>query len=203
MAEIVTQGRGEVRRVADRARVQATFTGRAKDRAAAVEALATRVARVQVLLGRDGVTVESRRLSVHDAFDGRRRSGSAATQHYSLLVTDPEQLDDLIAELVTADPSWLHGPAWELADRAAPFGEAQRIAVADARGTAQGYVTALGGRLGPLVRLEDTSAQVGQVRHAVALKASAGPAAAVAELSLVPEEVTVAATCSATWELLA
>lgn len=204
MAQIVTQGRGEVRRVADRARLYVTFTGQAKDRVAAVDALATRVAPVESLLAGDGVTVETRRLGVHNAFDGRRRAGIAATQQYSILVTDLDRLDDLIAELVTADPTSLYGPEWALADRAAPFGEAQRIAVADARTTAQGYVDALAARLGPLVRLEDTSATGGRVRHAVAMAASGRAAsAAVPELSLVPEEVTVSASCSATWELLA
>ncbi|HEY1574968.1 MAG TPA: SIMPL domain-containing protein [Pseudonocardiaceae bacterium] len=203
MAQIVTQGRGEVHRVADRARVHAAFTVRAKDRVAAVDALATRVARVQVLLGRDGVTVESRRLSVHDAFDGRRRSGTAATQRYSILVVDLDQLDDLIAELVTADPSSLDGPFWDLADRSAAFGEAQRLAVADARGTAQGYADALAARLGPLVRLEDQSPGGGRTVHIARALSSRSAAPAVAELSLLPEEISVLANCSATWDLMA
>jgi uncharacterized protein len=200
MAQIVTQGRGEVARVADQVRVHTTFTMRAKDRVTAVDALATRVARVQVLLGRDGVTVESRRLFVHDAFDGRRRSGTAATQQFSILVSYLDQVDDLIAELLTADPASLDGPFWDLADRSVAFGDAQRLAVTDARETAQGYADALGARLGPLVRLEDQSPGGGRTVHiARALRRSAAPA--VAELSLIPEMVTVQANCSATWDL--
>ena len=133
-----------------------------------------RVARVQVL-GRDGVTVESRRLFVHDAFDGRRRSGTEATQQFSILVSYLDQVDDLIAD-------------------------AQRLAVTDARETAQGYADALGARLGPLVRLADQSPGGGRtVQIARALRRSAAPT--VAELSLIPEMVTVLANCSATWDL--
>jgi uncharacterized protein len=200
MAQIITHGSGEVRRIGDRARVSVVFTGRARERAAAVDALAARVAPVEAALTGAGVTVESRRLSVHDAFDGKRRSGTAADQHYSVLVTDPERLSDVIAELLVADPSALHGPSWHLGDRSGAFGEARRIAVADARAAAQGYADALAAELGPLVRLEDMSGRGAQATS-LAMRHRAG-APAVAELSLVPEEVTVSATCSTTWELL-
>jgi hypothetical protein len=203
MAQIITHGRGEVRKIADRARASATFAGHAKDRAAAVDALAARVASVEPILNGDGSTVESRRLWVRAAYDGKRRTGSMATQHYTVLVTDLERLDNVIAELVAADPASLSGPVWDLADRTESFGEARRIAVADARAAAQGYADALGGRLGPLIRLEDGSVAGRPVDISMAMASRRSGAPHVAELSLNPEEVTVTATCTTTWELLA
>ncbi|HEX4704261.1 MAG TPA: SIMPL domain-containing protein, partial [Pseudonocardiaceae bacterium] len=130
MAELVTTGNGEVERIADRADLRLSYSGRGRDRTAAVNELTKRIGTVEPLLERDGVQVRSRRLSVHDVWDGRRRSGAAAEQSYQLRITDVTVLDDLIAALVTTEPSGIDGPFWDQADQTEPAREAQRSAVA-------------------------------------------------------------------------
>ena len=202
---MVTTGSGEVERVADEATLQLRYTGSAKDRTGAVNELAKLTKLVEPLLDRPGVTVRSRQLFVHDRWDGRRRTGAMANQSYTVLVTDVDVLNDLVGELVVAEPASLAGPAWSLADRSEPFREAQRMAVEDARERTQGYADALGWRIGALLKLEDTS---GGVRHmpfaaAMARPGSRAPQEAyVADLSLEPQLVTVPANCTITWELL-
>jgi hypothetical protein len=204
MAELVTTGIGEVRRTADRARLSLRYTSRARDRTGAVDVLTRQVVPVVALLAGQGVTQESSRLFVHDVWDGKRRGGAEATQHYTALVTDLAILDDLIGQLVLTEPADLRGPAWELADRSAAYREAQAAAVAAARDTADGYAAALGARLGRLTRLDDTSPPGQAVPMAFAAKSSArrtsGPPD-IAELALEPESVTVSAMCSITWEI--
>lgn len=207
MAEMVTTGNGEVERVADQATVQLRYTGIAKDRTGAVNELAKVTKKIEPLLERPGVTVRSRQFFVHDRWDGKRRTGALANQAYTILVTDVEVLNDLVSELIVAEPASFAGPAWNLADRSEPFREAQRMAVEDARERAQGYADALGGRVGALLRLEDNS---GGVRHMpfaarseISLLRGGAPQADVADLSLEPQLVTVPATCTVTWELQA
>jgi uncharacterized protein YggE len=201
MAELVTTGHGEVERTADQAGVALRYASRSKERTAAVQGLTRRMATVEPIVTRPGVVVRSRRLSVHDVWEGKRRSGAEATQSYALLVTDVSVLNDLLGELVTTEPAHLDGPHWELADRTAAHREAQRDAVADGRASAQGYADALGARLGPLLRLEDTSpGRLRETFHTMALSSGSGPA--IAELSLEPQLVTVVALCSLTWALL-
>jgi uncharacterized protein YggE len=205
MAELVTTGQGEVERTADQADFVVRYAHRAKDRTAAVDGLAKRIGKVEPFLDRDGVTISSRRLSVHDVWEGKRRTDAEATQVYSLLVTDITVLNELVGDLILTEPRQLDGPDWTLADRTTAYREAQTAAVADARATAQGYADALGARLGQLQRLDDTSP--GQARPAMygavrALSYRKGQAPDVAELSLEPQPVTVQAMCSITWELL-
>ncbi|HEX5401112.1 MAG TPA: SIMPL domain-containing protein [Pseudonocardiaceae bacterium] len=203
MAELVTTGNGEVERIADQAGLTLRYTNRGKDRTTAVDALTRRIAAVEPLLERDGVTVRSRRLAVHDVWERRRRTGAEASQAYVLLVTDVTVLNDVVGELVTTEPSELHGPNWELADPSDARREAQREAVADARTTALGYADALGSRLGKLVRVDDSSPGYVPLRYSArAMAASPGGAPDIAELSLEPQPVTVSAMCSITWELL-
>src|ERR1700742_1833937 len=105
MAELVTTGHGDVERIADQAELTLRYTTRAKDRATAVDTLATRIETVEPVLARAGVTVRSRTLSVHDSWNGRHRTGASAGQSYLLLVTDVAVLNDLIGDLVTTEPS--------------------------------------------------------------------------------------------------
>src|SRR5688500_16165778 len=96
VADVVTQGTGKVERTADRAEVNVSFDAVGANRGEATSALNQKVAGVEPLLDRPGVEVRSRRLSVHDNWDGTRRAGSQASQHYVIRVTDPEQLDMLL-----------------------------------------------------------------------------------------------------------
>ncbi|HEX3789166.1 MAG TPA: SIMPL domain-containing protein [Pseudonocardiaceae bacterium] len=201
MAEVVTSGTGEVERIADRAQLQLRYTATAKDRSGAVATLSARIAKVERVLERPGVEIRTRRLSVHDTWDGKRRNGAAADQFYLLRITELGGLDDLIGELIGTEPTTLDGPNWELAQDAEARREAQRLAVHEAMATARGYTDALGGQLGPLVRITDESGPAGaaSVRH-MALRSSAPAGPSVAELNLEPQSITVAARCTATWE---
>lgn len=207
MAELTTAGFGQVERIADQAALTLRYASRAKDRVAAVDTLTKLVAPAEAVLRRDAVTIRSRRMSTHDVWVGRRRSATDASQSYDVLVTDVTILDELLNALIGTEPADLSGPQWSLADRSTAFREAQAAAVEDARSTALGYVAALGGRLGPLLKLDDTSGHgsyAGEsVRFAMAAAPRGGPAPDMAELSLEPQPVTVPATCSIAWELLA
>lgn len=204
--EVVTSGTGEVERVADRAELRLGYTSRGRDRAAAVRELTRRISTVEPLLDHAGVEVRDRRLSVHDVWDGRRRSGAQADQTYLLRITDVTVLDNLLAILVTTEPASLDGPDWELADPSSAFREAQRAAVADARTRAEGFADALGAHLATLIRLVDGSpAHAGPIRFGQAQSAMAMPAGGrmpqMAELSLEPQRVSVYANCTVTWGL--
>ncbi|KAA2263465.1 SIMPL domain-containing protein [Solihabitans fulvus] len=205
MAEVVTTGTGEVERTADRAQLSVTFEATGTDRTDAVTQLSGKVAAVEELLDRSGVEVRSRRLAVYDNWAGDRRAGSRATQDYTLRITDPDALAELLARLIIAEPGWLNGPHWELSDKAEATREAQRLAVADARTRAQGYAMALGARLGPLSRLTDGTADQGGFNRSYAM-AAAGPGGGglpdTSQLNHVPQLVTVSVRCTAAWTLL-
>ncbi|WP_236795123.1 SIMPL domain-containing protein [Amycolatopsis sp. GM8] len=204
MAEVETQGTGEIERIADRAGLEVLYTEEAKVRVTAVSALAERIRTVESLLERDGVEVRARRLFVHDRWDAKRRAGASANQSYSVRVTDLEVLNDLVADLVLTEPANLRGPFWDLADHADAVRAAQYEAVADARRRAEGYADALGTRLGPLVRLSDgritpQPARFASLSHAREKATAARPD--IADLSLEPQLVTVVTSCTTVWQL--
>ena len=203
MAEIETYGTGEVERIADRASIQLAFARDGKNRASAVSALTERIGAVEELLDRDGVQVRDRRLSVHDRWEGKRRAGAVATQSYHVRITDLAVLNDLVADLVAAEPADLSGPNWELAEHDEARLEAQGAAVADARRRAEGYAVALGRELGELVRISDGASNHGPVAYAARAMSFAESAGRpdIAQLSLEPEPVSVTAMCTMTWTI--
>jgi uncharacterized protein YggE len=201
VAEVVTKGTGEVERTADRAQVDVTFEALGAERSEAVSTLNQRISAVEPLL--EDFEVRSRQLSVHDNWDNNQRIGSRATQQYVIWVSDLDKLDGLLAELVQAEPSWVNGPSWTLVDDTEAIREAQKEAVADALRRAEGYATALGRRLGPLLRIGD--ADGGGYPPKMMRSASfemAGPAGMVDQLNLKAQQITVSATCTAAWALL-
>lgn len=207
MAEVVTKGTGKVERTADRAEVQASFETVGATRNEAVDLLNRRMAAVEPALGRAGVQVRSRQLSVHDNWDGQQRAGSRAAQQYVLRVDDLARLDDLLSTLVAAEPTWLNGPQWQLAADTEAVREAQREAVLDARRRAEGYAEALGARLGTLQRLSDGDGEVWAAeaspgRAMAAYGGSVGQAPKMDELNLEAQQIVVTVRCTATWTLL-
>ncbi|HUQ57524.1 SIMPL domain-containing protein [Lentzea sp.] len=203
MAEVVTKGTGEVERTADRAQVDVTFEAVGADRSEAVSTLNQRISAVEPLL--ETFEVRSRQLSVHDNWDNNQRVGSRAQQQYVIWVSDLDGLDGLLAELVQAEPSWINGPSWTLVDDGDAVREAQKAAVADALRRAEGYASALGRRLGPLLRIGDTEGGGGYSPKMMRGGASfemAGPAGMVDQLNLKAQQITVSAVCTAAWSLL-
>jgi hypothetical protein len=204
MAELVTTGMGQVERIADRADLSLSWVGRGRDRTAAVRELTERIKNVEPRLDQQGVRVLSRRLSVHDRWDGKRRNGAEASQSYQVRITDVAVLDDLLAALIEAEPAVLDGPHWTLEDDTEATREAQQAAVAEARAKAEGYAEAVGGRLGVLRMVTDGSGPGRVVRASSMMYHSAMESSAlnVPALSLEPQPVTVSAHCTITWELL-
>ncbi|WP_285750221.1 SIMPL domain-containing protein [Lentzea sp. NBRC 105346] len=202
MAEVVTKGTGKVERTADRAQVDVTFEALGAGRTEAVGELNQKIASVEPLLDRPGVDVRSRQLSVHDNWDGTQRAGSRATQQYVIRVNDVALLDDLLAEIVQAEPNWLNGPTWELTDDADAVREAQQLAVADALKRAEGYAIAVGRRLGPLQRIVDGESDRYQPMMRTASYEAAGAGGMVDKLNLEAQQITVSVTCTGTWSLL-
>lgn len=202
MAEVETHGTGQVEQIADQAMLRVFYAEHAKDRASAVARLTSRISTVESALARDGVQVRDRRLSVHDDWDGKSRSGAQANQSYTLRVADLTVLNDLIAALVMVEPANLAGPFWEIADHDDAVRRAQRAAVADATQRAESYAEALGCRLGQLLRVSDglgnpqptTVASQGAVHLA-----RSAPRPDIAKLSLEPQLVAVTATCTMSW----
>lgn len=207
MAELETMGIGEVERIADQATLRVRYVSRAKERNAAVTALTRLVAAAEAKLDRDGVTVRSRQMTSYDTYNGNKRIGTEASQAYQLLVTDVGVLNDLLGDLVATEPAELNSPQWGIKDRSAAYRAAQAKAVEDALAVAQGYADALGARLGALLRLEDASPRVHSPAEAsVSYRRLSRSATAyqpdMAELSLEPQPVIIAATCKTAWELL-
>ncbi|MGM1058839.1 SIMPL domain-containing protein [Saccharothrix sp. Mg75] len=207
MAEVVTKGVGRVERTADRAEVQVSFETTGSTRAEAVDRLTERVGALEPAFARPGVEVRSRQLAVHDNWDGTHRSGSRASQNYVVRVDDVAGLDDLLAAVVAAEPTWLGGPTWQLRDDVEAVAEAQREAVADARRRAEGYARALGARLGPLQRLADGDAEAQWAAESsramtAGYGGSPGVPPQVDQLALEAQRITVAVRCTATWALL-
>ncbi|MEV8436153.1 SIMPL domain-containing protein [Actinosynnema sp. NPDC051121] len=206
MAEVVTKGVGKVERTADRAEVQVSFETLGSTRNEAVDRLTARIASVEPALARPGVEVRSRQLNVHDNWDGKRRSGSRAMQNYVLRVDDVAELDGLLGALVSAEPTWLNGPSWQLKEDADAVREAQREAVLDARRRAEGYAEALGVRLGPLQRLTDGDAEGWAVESHRMMAAGYGGAPGAPpqmdQLNLEAQQITVTVRCTASWTLL-
>ncbi|WP_433557358.1 SIMPL domain-containing protein [Pseudonocardia xinjiangensis] len=196
--EIVTEGTGHHEQLGDRAELDVSFTGFAGNRADAVRELGRRVAAAEPALELPGLVVRSRQFWVHNEWQGDRVVGCRAGEDIALMLTDTAALEEVLSALVGAEPTGLHGPRWALADPAAAQREAQRRAVEDARQRAEGYATALNGRLGALRRLSDAPSHGGHV--ALAARESGGPD--VRELGLEPEPVRVTARCLASWTLL-
>jgi len=204
MAEVETYGTGHVEKIADRAGLRVSYSQQAEDRTSAVAALTERIRTVEPVLARDGVQVRDRRLSVHDVWDRKRRSGTQANQSYQVRITDLGVLNDLVADLVVTEPATLDGPLWELTDRDEAVSQGQQEAVADGKRRAEGYMAALGRRLGPLLRIADGPfpPQPGQfMPAAMSLAADATRGPNIAELSLQPQLVTVIITCTMVWEI--
>lgn len=202
VAEVVTKGTGEVERTADRAQVDVTFEALGAERSEAVSTLNQRISAVEPLLA--DFEVRSRQLSVHDNWDNNQRVGSRAQQQYVIWVSDLDKLDGLLADLVQNEPSWVNGPSWTLVDDTEAVREAQKEAVADALRRAEGYASALGRRLGPLLRIGDTDGGSGyspKMMRSASFE-MAGPAGMVDQLNLKAQQITVSASCTAAWSLL-
>lgn len=199
--QIVTEGTGWHEQPGDRAELEVAFTATARNRADAVRDLGRRVAAAEPVLTWAGLVVRHRRFSVHNQWRGNRVVGCQAREDIALLLTDVTALEEVLSGLVGAEPTDLHGPRWALADPAAARHEAQRRAVADARQRAEGYATALNGRLGPLRRLSEGPDHDHPVAYRMAAaRESSSPD--VRELGLEPEPVRVTARCTTTWLLL-
>jgi uncharacterized protein YggE len=197
--EIVTEGHGWYEQLGDRAQLDVSFTAVARSRADAVRDLGRRMAAAEPALAQPGLQVRHRRVRVHNEWRGNRLIGCRAGEDVALLVTDVAVLDAVLSALVGAEPTDLRGPMWTLEDPAAAVREAQKRAVADARTRAEGYAVALGGTLGPLLRLSEAAEHAPMHRMAMAPAESAGPD--VRALGLEPEPVRVTARCTTTWAL--
>lgn len=194
--EIVTEGSGWHEQLGDRAELDIGFSAVARNRSDAVRDLGRRMAAAAPVL--DRLTVRHRRLRVHNEWRGNRVVGCRAGEDVALVVTDVTELEDALAALVGAEPTDLQGPRWVLADPAAAHREAQRRAVADARRRAEGYAEALGGTLGPLLRISEAPEHAAPMAYR--MRESAAPD--VRQLGLEPEVVRVTARCTTTWVLL-
>jgi uncharacterized protein len=204
MPEVVTRGTGEHEVIADRAEIQVTFSAAAADRSTAVSRLGQRMAAVEPALTSDGIEERQRAVSVHTQWDKNRRAGCTAQELLVLRVSDLAVLDDLLAALFSAEPDWLNGPEWSLADESAAMREAQTKAVEDARTRAQAYADALGGHLGALIRLADDGVEHPYPMPVQMMRSAEGVRSvqdSVRQLGLTPGLVTVRAACTATWSL--
>ncbi len=198
----MTEGSGWVEQTADRAELGVVFEARGRKRAAAVEALGALVAGAEKGLGLPGVTVLSRRLTVHTEYRSNKPSGCRAAEHLQVRVADLAVLEEAMSLLLGAEPASFHGPTWSLAEPELVFAQAQQKAVADARRRAEGYAEALGGSLGGLVRLSEAAEHGPAPMMAMRARGMAEGGPDVSDLSLDPEPVRVSARCTTTWTLI-
>ncbi|GAA1879281.1 SIMPL domain-containing protein [Pseudonocardia ailaonensis] len=198
----MTEGSGWVERTADRAELGVVFDARGRTRAAAVEELGRRVARAEKALGLSGLTVRSRRLSVHTEYRSSKPSGCRASEFFQIEVDDVAVLEEALSLLLGAEPASVSGPSWSLAHPEEVVAQAQQRAVADARRRAEGYAAALGGTLGPLRRLSEAPEHGGGApMYAMRASARAEGGPDVSDLGLEPEPVRVSARCTTSWQL--
>jgi uncharacterized protein YggE len=160
------------------------------------------MAAVEPALTRDGVEERQRSMSVHTQWSNNRRAGCTAQELLVLRVSDLAALDDLLVALFSAEPDWLNGPQWSLADERAAMREAQFKAVEDARTRAAAYADALGGHLGALIRLADDGVERPYpMPMTMAADGARMGHEAVRQLGLTPGLVTVRAICTAVWSV--
>ncbi|GAA5123619.1 SIMPL domain-containing protein [Pseudonocardia adelaidensis] len=199
MTEIVTEGSGWYEQPGDRAELDVSFTAVARTRSDAVRALGRRMTAAEPAMVRPGLQVRHRRVRVHNEWRDNTMIGCRAGEDLALVVTDVAELDAVLSALVGAEPTGLNGPRWVLEDPAAALREAQERAVSDARTRAEGYAAALGGTLGPLLRLSEVPEHAAPVAYRMAAAEATGPD--VRALGLEPEPVRVTARCTTTWVL--
>lgn len=200
--EIVTEGTGWFEQPGDQAELDVGFTATARNRTDAVGELGRRLRAIDVPLIA-AQTVRHRRLWVHNEWRGNRVVGCRAGQDIGLLVPDVSALEEVLAVLVGAEPTDLQGPRWVLRDATAAQREAQRRAVANARERAEGYASALGGRLGPLRRLSEASEfGGGPVAFRMAAQDSSAPDIRDLGLGLGLEPVRTSVRCTTSWYLI-
>jgi uncharacterized protein YggE len=198
---IVTEGTGWVEQLADQAELDVTFTATAKTRSDAVRELGKRLLALDTPVI-DAQVVKSRRVRVHNEWRGSRIVGCRAAEDIALLIPDVSALEEVLAVLIGAEPTGLNGPRWILRDPKAAQREAQRRAVDDARERAEGYASALGGRLGPLRKLSEAPEHGGSPASYRMMAARESAAPDIRDLGLEPEPVRVTVRCATTWTLL-
>jgi uncharacterized protein len=198
---IVTEGTGWVEQLGDQAELDLSFTATAKTRSDAVRELGERLNALKTPVI-DAQVVKSRRVWVHNEWRGSRIVGCRAGEDVALLVPDVAALEDVLAVVIGAEPTGLNGPRWILRDPKSAQREAQRRAVDDARERAEGYASALGGRLGPLRKLSEAPEHGGSPATYRMRTAAESAAPDIRDLGLEPEPVRVTARCTTTWTLL-
>lgn len=197
---IVTEGTGWVEQLGDQAELDVSFTATAKTRSDAVRELGKRLLALHAPVI-DAQVIKSRRVWVHNEWRGSRVVGCRAGEDVALLVPDVTALEEVLAVLIGAEPTGLNGPRWIVRDTKGAQREAQRRAVDDARERAEGYASALGGRLGPLRKLSEAPEHGGSP-VAYRMRAAESAAPDIRDLGLEPEPVRVTARCRTTWALL-
>jgi uncharacterized protein YggE len=202
--QIVTEGSGWHEQTADRAELALGYSATARTRADAVRELGRHLAAAEPHLAHPAVQVRQRQMWVRNEWRGRRVSGCRAGQQLTLRIIDVAALEEVLSALIGTEPAELHGPNWLLDDREGAEREAQRRAVADARARAEGYATALGGELGPLVLLTEAPDHGPVAFRAATMAAGASDAGGppVQDLGLEPEPVRVTARCTTRWVLV-
>lgn len=205
-ATVTVSGVGRASRSPDVA--DATFVAEAT-RPTAVEARGAAAAiasAVLAALGAAGVANDDLRTAGLDVsptweHDGQKmvRTGFTVTNRIAAVVRDLERVGRVIDAGLEAGATGLEGVHFRIDDEAQAATDARRQAVADARARATTIAEALGGRLGPLVRItEGVPAGPAPLREAkMALMAAADVATPVQ-----PGAVEVAVSVTGEWELL-
>jgi uncharacterized protein YggE len=133
------------------------------------------------------------------------RTGWIAARTTVLEVTDFARLGQLVAELLSAGASTVHGPVWEV-DKSNPAQEqARRAAAVDAQRRASAYAEAVGLQLKALKWLAEPGLRVsGAVPMGAAPRFFPHHAAAAEPdepMDITPDEITIQASLDACFEL--
>jgi uncharacterized protein YggE len=196
VAGITVNGVGSVTVVPDRATFWFGVQSEGRTASAALAANATEMRRVVDALRGAGIAaadIQTQQVSVNPRTNETGAIvGYTAVNNVSVRVRDLDRTGAVIDAAVTAGANTVNGPQLTRGDQAAPYRNALRAAIADARAKAQQLAEAANVRLGTIVAVAETGG---------AVPLPAAEARSAADTPVVPGTQEIQATVTVTFGL--
>lgn len=201
---ITVSGTGSVQAVPDIANVSVSGEAAAATAAKAMSAAADRagaVIKTALSRGIAAKDIRTSQISVAPVYEHKQDqstppkiTGYRATVGQQLVVREIDNLGALLDALVQTSTNRLGGVRFALDDDTEAKDRARKLAVADARHTAEVYAAAAGVRLGQVISISEGGGQPGRPRALMAMQSAAMP--------VMPGEISVSAQVDMTFTLL-
>jgi uncharacterized protein len=211
-ATVTVRGNAVVPAQPDEVALKLELTYVAKTTSEALAEVARRSESLETLFNELGI--ESRQwttsgVSVREEYDWNRQTGEqklrgyAADNRISLRLNEPNLIGRLMHEATQRSQARIAGPYWRIAHDNPARVEACRQAAADARRKAEGYVAALGARLGAIVAISEPGIEpIPQPRDGRMTKmALAATQESAPEVTVQAGELDVAASVNVTFAI--